>query len=180
MRYFFRGKTPPFTKVLLVESGSRHLLDALIAGLRNSYGDALELGLVTCFAGEPRGFSGEVFRIADYSGRVGRKRLYTELAADGYTIAVIICSGEPIMMKWKLAIGAHVPAKILVLNENGDYFFLDRQHWRITLHFIRYRAGLTGAAAIPAIARLLFFPVTLSYLLLYAAFVHLRRKARTL
>jgi hypothetical protein len=43
------------------------------------------------------------------------------------------------------------------------------------LHFILFRAGLTGAAAIPTIARLLFFPLSLAYLLLYAAFVHLRR-----
>lgn len=180
LRYFFRRKIPAFEKVLLIESGSRHLFDALIAGLRGSYGETLEMGLVTCFAGVPRDFRGEVFRIGDYPGRAGRKRLYKELAAAGYTIAVIICSGESIMMKWKLALGARVPAKILVLNENGDYFWLDWAHWRIALHFIFYRAGLTGSAAIPAIARLLFFPVTLSYLLLYAAVVHLRRKLRTL
>jgi hypothetical protein len=44
------------------------------------------------------------------------------------------------------------------------------------LHFFFFRAGLTGATAVPAIARMLFFPLTLSYLLLYAGAVHLRRK----
>jgi hypothetical protein len=180
LRYFFRRKIPPFTKVLLIESGSRHLFDALITGLKDSYGEDLEMGLVTCFAGVPRGFAGEVFRIADYAGRAGRKRLYAELAARHYAVAAIICSGESIMMKWKWALGARVPAKIFVLNENGDYFWLDWAHWRIALHFLLFRAGLTGSAAIPALARLLFFPVTLSYLLLYSAFVHLRRKLRTL
>jgi hypothetical protein len=165
---------------LFVESGSRHLIEHVIHLLRTHLTDPIEMGLVTCFAGVPKGFEGEVFRIGDYSGRAGRKRLYQELRQRQYPIACIICSAEPIMMKWKWALGARVPAKILVLNENGDFFFLDRGHWRIALHFVLYRAGLTGSAAIPAIARLLFFPVTLTYLLLYAAFVHLRRKWRTI
>jgi hypothetical protein len=47
-------------------------------------------------------------------------------------------------------------------------------------HFMLFRAGLTGAAALPTIARLLFFPLTLAYLLLYAGAVHLRRRIRIL
>jgi hypothetical protein len=48
------------------------------------------------------------------------------------------------------------------------------------LHFMLFRAGLTGGAAIPTIARLIFFPVMLAYLMVYAGFVHLRRKLRTI
>ncbi len=180
MRRFLSRATPDFNKILFIESGSRHLIEHVIGLLRSRLGDAVEMGLVTCFSGTPQGFRGEVFRIGDYQGRAGRKRLYQELAGRDYPIACIICSGEPIMMKWKCALGAHLRSKILVLNENGDFFWLDRGHWRIALHFVLYRAGLTGSAAIPALARLLFFPVTLSYLSLYAAFVHLRRKLRTL
>ena len=174
------GKAPDFNKILFVESGSRHLVEHVIDLLRTHVGDHLEMGLVTCFAGLPKGFEGVVYRIGDYNGRAGRKRLYKELREREFPIACIICSGEPIMMKWKWAIGANVPSKILVLNENADFFWLDRARWRIALHFLLYRAGLTGSAAIPAVARLMFFPVTLGYLLLYAACVHLRRKLRTL
>jgi hypothetical protein len=180
LRHFFSRGNPPFTKVLLIESGSRRLFDDLIAGLYNCYGPQLEIDLVTCFAGVPAGFRGEVFRVEDYSGRAGRKRLYQELAARNYPIAGIICSGESIMTKWKWALAANIHAKVFILNENGDYFWFDAPHWRVMVRFALFRAGLTGAAAIPTMARLLFFPVTLGYLLLYAAFVHLRRNLRTL
>jgi hypothetical protein len=180
LRHFFTRGNPPFTKVLLIESGSRRLFDDLIAGLHETYGDDLPIDLVTCYAGVPQGFNGKVFRVADYQGSAARKRLYAELAAEQYPIAGIICSAEPIMTKWKWVLAAKLPSKVFVLNENGDYFWLDWSHANTILHFALYRAGLTGASAIPTIARLLFFPLTLIYLLLYAAFVHLRRKLRTL
>jgi hypothetical protein len=178
VRYLFTRATPPFTRALLIESGSRRLLDALIPNLYRFYGDQLEIDLVTCYAGVPDGFHGNVYHIANYPGRGGRKRLYAELITKGYPIVGMICSGESIMTKWKWAIAAQVPAKTFVLNENGDYFWVDWSHWRVMLHFALFRAGLTGAAAIPTIARLLFFPVSLAYLLLYAASVHLRRALR--
>jgi len=179
LRYFFSRGNPPFTKVLLIESGSRGLFDNLIPGLYETYGDEIEIDLVTCFAGVPRGFRGKVFRVTDYRGREARKRLYSELKAEAYPIAGMICSGESIMTKWKWALAAQLPSKVFALNENGDYFWLDWSQWRIMLHFALFRAGLTGAAAIPTIGRLVFFPVSVTYLLLYAAFVHLRRKLRS-
>jgi hypothetical protein len=158
-----------------VESGARALYDDLIPSLYKIYGEQLEVDLVTCFAGVPRGFRGAVYRVADYAGAAGRKRLLGKLGAREYKILGIICSGVPIMTKWKWMLAARVPAKVFVLNENADYLWLDHTHWRVILHFVLFRAGLTGAAAIPTIARLLFFPVTLVYLLLYAAFAHLNR-----
>lgn len=180
MKFFFRRHHPPFTKILLIESGSRRLFDGLIPGLIALYGPQLQIDLVTCFAGVPNGFTGEVFRVSDYAGRAGRKRLYAQLAARQYPIAGIICSGEAIMTKWKWALAWKLDAKLFVLNENADYFWFDWSHWRIMSHFILFRAGLTGSAAIPTIARLLFFPATLGYLMLYAGTVHLRRKWRLL
>jgi len=151
--------------------------------LRHLYqvnGSDISIDLVTCFAGVPDGFVGTVYRVTDYTGRVARKRLYDELRSRDYTITGILCSAEPIMTKWKWAIAGQVPAKVIVINENGDYFWFDRTNWRTILHFMLFRAGLTGAAAVPTIARLLLFPFTLGFLILYAAFVHLRRKLRTL
>ena len=180
MKYFFERGHPPFTRVLLIESGSRRLFDGLIPGLLAMYGEQLEIDLVTCFAGVPEGFKGQVFRVGDYAGRAGRKRLYAELAARNYPIAGVICSGEAIMTKWKWVLAGRLRSKLFILNENADYFWFDWSHWRIMLHFLLFRAGLTGSAAIPTIARLLFFPVSLAYLLLYAGTVHLRRRLRIL
>lgn len=181
MRYVFSNRVPPFTRLLLVESGSRYLFDNLLPDLPKIHGEDLQVDLVTCYAGLPQGFRaehGNVYRVTDYPGRANRKRLYRELRANGYNVIGIICAGEPIMTKWKWALALRIPAKVFILNENGDYFWLDRAHWSAVRHFVLFRAGLAGAGAVRTLARLAAFPFTLLYLLLYAAAVHLRRKAR--
>ena len=173
MRYFFRRDIPALTRILLVESGSRHLYDTLIPKLYEIYGDAIEVDLVTCFAGVPEGFRGTLFQITEPDRRL---ELLDKLKARDYAVIGIICAAEPIMTKWKWWLAAKIPAKLFIVNENCDFFWADISQWRLIIHFMFFRAGLTGAAAVPAIARLLFFPVTLTYLLLYAGAVHLRRK----
>jgi hypothetical protein len=160
-----------------VESGSRHLIEQVLRPLRTAHG-AVPVDLVTCYSGAPGGIH-TVHRVADYRGRGGRRKLYRDLAAAGYSIMGIVCSAEPIMTKWKWALAARLPVKVFVINENGDYFWLDRGHWRAIRHFVLYRAGLTGSGAIRTLGRLFAFPFTLLYLLLYASTVHIRRAWRT-
>ena len=182
MRYWVSKRIPAFTRVLLVESGSRHLLEDLLAGLYDVH-PQMTADLLTCFAGVPTKFNstrGKVYRVNDYPTARARKGLYAELTANGYTVVGIICAAEPIMTKWKWMIAARLPAKVFVLNENGDYFWLDRGHWSSIRHFALFRAGLSGAGAVRTLARLMLFPLTLVYLILYAATVHLRRRLRTL
>jgi len=183
LRLFFRRLIPNFERVLLVESGSRALFEELLPGLYPVHPEIERIDLVTCFPGVPKGYDasrGKVYRVTDYAGRAGRKRLFAELRANGYSAAGIICSGEAIMTKWKWVIAARVPCKFFVLNENGDYFWLDYSNAGTIKHFALYRAGLAGADAVPTIARILLFPFTFTYLLAYAAAVHLRRKVRSL
>jgi hypothetical protein len=180
LRHFFRRSIPEFTKILLVESGSRSIFDQLLPRLYSTYGEHLEIDLVTCFAGEPAGFRGAVYRVTDYAGPAARKKLYAELAERRYPMVGIICAAEPIMTKWKWMLAARLRAKVFVVNENVDFFWLDWGHLRIIGHFALFRAGMTGASAAPTLARMLFFPVTLAYLLLYAGTVHLRRRIRLL
>ena len=90
---------------------------------------------------------GDVFQVADYQGKEGRARLYAELRARGYAAIGIICADQPIMTKWKWALAAQIPAKLFVVNENGDFFWVDYTNWRIIVHFFLFRAGLTGAEA---------------------------------
>jgi hypothetical protein len=163
-----------------VESGSRHLIENVIPSLRASFGEHLEIDLLTCYPGVPQGFAGEVFRVTDYSGGAGRSELLSELAGREYAAAGMICSGEPIMTKWKWWLASRLNAKFFVLNENGDYFWLDWWNRATLIRFMTYRAGLTGAAAVPTLIRFMVFPLTLAYLILYACTVHLRRKIRTL
>ena len=179
MRFFFTRRLPQPRRVLLIESGSRYLLEGLIPGLRATY-PAVPIDLLTCYAGLPAGFDAGtiVYRVTDYPGRQGRQRLYRQLAAHRYQVAGIVCSDEPVLTKWKLALAALLPAKVFVLNENGDYFWLDYAHWPSIRHFVLFRAGLAGAGAVRTLARLFLFPFTLLYLLLYASVVHLRKALR--
>jgi hypothetical protein len=180
LRYFFRRHLPPCPRILLIESGSRHLIEGVIPFLHAGFGEALEIDILTCYPGSPRGCGGQVFRVGDYDGAAGRSRLLAELAARDYRLAGMICSAEPIMTKWKWWLAARLKAKFFILNENGDYFWFDWERRRTILQFAVYRAGLTGAAAVPAIVRFLMFPFTLAYLILYACTVHLRRRIRML
>jgi hypothetical protein len=180
MRYFLSKSIPPFSRVLLVESGRRELLEDLLTGLYDSHPE-MTADLVTCYAGIPRNLRadlGQVYRVNDYPGSQLRKRLYKLLDDNRYTIVGIICSAEPIMTKWKWALAGRLPGKVFILNENGDYFWLDRGHLSNIRHFILFRAGLTGSGAVRTIARLVLFPFTLLYLILYAGTVHIRRMLR--
>jgi hypothetical protein len=183
MRYLLSRRVPEFRRVLLVESGTRSLIEDLLPVVYSSHPALERLDVVTCYAGAPRGFDagrGTIFRVHDYRGRPARKLLYGKLRGTGYNIFVMICSGQPIMTKWKWALAWQVPAKILIVNENGDYFFLDRSNWRIVRKFIAFRAGLHGGGAVDVLADVLLLPFTLLYLVLFAAWVHLRRKVRAI
>jgi len=179
LRYFFRRYIPPFTRALLVESGSRGAFDTLVPLLYQIHGEAMELDLLTCHPTTPVGFRGRVYRVEDYSTPATRRRLLSELASNRYAALGILCSGEPIMTKWKWALVARLPAKVFVINEFAGFLYLDWGNVRNLAAFARARLGLSGAAATPAVVRLLLFPFSLLYLLIFAAIVHTKRRIRT-
>ena len=141
LRYFFHPHIPPCSRILLIESGSRRLIERVIPHLRDLFGQDVEMDLVTCYAGEPAGFHGRVFNVNDYGGAAGRNALWADLAQRQYSVAGVICAAEPIMTKWKWWLAAKVPAKIFIINENGDYFWLDRAHFRQLRQFVTLPAG---------------------------------------
>lgn len=181
MRYFLSRRLPPADAILLVESGSRGLVEGLLPSLRETWGEEAFIDLVTCYSKVPKGCAPEttrIYRVTDYRGREGRRKLYAELKRNRYAILGIICSGEPVMLKWKWMLAARVPAKVFVVNENGDYFWLDRGHLGPLRELVLERAGLAGAGAVRTLGRIFSFPFTLLYLLLYAATIHTRRALR--
>jgi hypothetical protein len=180
VRYFLTGRQPAATSILLVESGSRGILERVIPGLQRSWGKDAAIDLVTCYATLPAGFppSTRLYRVADYRGSEGRGKLYRELARHCYSHLGLVCSAEPLMTKWKWMLAARIPAKVFLINENADYFWFDRMHLAPAWGFVMLRTGLAGAGAVRILARLFSFPFTLLYLLLYAAAVHMRRALR--
>jgi hypothetical protein len=181
VRYVLKIGDPPVTSILLVESGSRHLLEKLILTLRQTWGETIPIDLVTCYNTLPSGFdpkATQLYCVTEYRGRALRRRLYRELAAKRYAYVGIVCSGEPLMTKWKWAVASRVPAKLFIINENADFFWFSRSHWRVVLRFALLRSGLAGAGAVRMLTGLILFPFTLMYLLLYATAVHTRRVLR--
>lgn len=181
MRYFLSRRHPPVRSILLIESGSRGILERAIAPLRGTWGDEVPIDLVTCYGGLPAGLRPEttqIYSVIDHRDRESRRRLLRELLAKRYTLVGIVCSDEPLMTKWKWALALRLPAKVFIINENGDYFSLDRSHWSNLWRFALSRSGLGGAGAVRTLARLISFPFALLYLLLYATTVHARRALR--
>jgi hypothetical protein len=181
VRYFLSHGHAPVSSILLVESGSRHLLERAIVPLRHTWGDDIFVDLVTCYSGLPRGFSPEttrVYHVGDYRGRAGRRRLYRQLVQNRYGMVGIVCSAQPLMTKWKWALALRIPAKVFIINENGDYFPVEIYQWINLWRLILIRAELDDGGAVRTLARVISFPFTLLYLLLYATTVHTRRALR--
>jgi len=181
VRYFLTGRQPKVGAILLVESGSRGLIEGVIGGLRHTWGDSVNIDLVTCYSSLPKGFEAHntrVYRVGDYRGRAARARLVAELRGNRYGLLGIVCSGEVVMAKWKWMLALRVPAKVFIINENGDYFWLDRLHLNTLRQFVLFRSGLAGAGAVRTLVRLISFPFALVYLLAYAASAHARRALR--
>jgi hypothetical protein len=175
LKRFLSKRIPKLNNLVLVESGDREIVEKLLPSL---YQHCLYIDLVTCFAGPPQHFHaarGRIYDIADYQGREGRKRLYAELWDKRYSAVGIVCADQPIMTKWKWAIAAQLPGKLFVVNENVDYFWVDRGNWKTVRHFALFRAGLSGADAVRTLTQLAVFPFTILYLLLYAGWIHGRR-----
>jgi hypothetical protein len=180
MRRVFSLLPPTGTRILLIESGSRAILEGIIAHLNSTWGENVPIDLVTCYAGVPAGLNAndKVFRSADYSTPELRRQLLVELKSRDYAYAGMICAAEPVMNKWKWWLAVRVPAKFFVINENGDYFWINRKNAKAIRGFVLVRMGLSGAGAMHTLGRLLAFPFGVLYLLLYAGAVHLRRLVR--
>ncbi len=185
MRYFFarRGPSPdaPPSRMLLVESGSRSVLESGIERFRSIYGDLVQFDLLTCLPGLPQALnpaSTRVFRVTECRTRADRRKLLGAIRRQGYRLLGIICSDEPVMTPWKIAVAAILPAKVLVFNENADFFWLDWRHRGAIRRFVFARAGLLDEGAVRKLARVAAFPSVLVYLLAYAAWIHLRRRWR--
>jgi len=179
MNRFLTRRVPDLRRVLLVESGSREIFDRLIPTLAERT-PGISVDVVTCFPGVPRGPVANTFYVVNYTTAEARRGLTAELRANRYDAIGILCAGMPIMTKWKWALAYRIKAKLLIINENCDYFWADRGNWPTIRRFALIRSGLSGARTFPALTRMLAFPFTLLYLLLYAAAVHTRRHLRQL
>jgi hypothetical protein len=179
MRYL-TAACPPFAGVILVESGSRAVLDAAVPRLRGVLGTGIAFHLVTCRPGAPLslGPNPSVWRTQDHAAPDERARMVRELTATGATVLAMICSGEPIMTRWKWWLAWQLPAKVLIVNENADCFWLDSTNLAMLQRLAFVRLGFAAGFPAKTAARLAMAPLVFVFLLIYAAAVHLRRALR--
>jgi hypothetical protein len=168
--------------VLFIESGSRAIATKVLPFLYDRHA-AETVDLITCFEGAPATFrelQGNVRRSFHYPNRHSRRQLVRELRARQYHVIAMICSGEPYLAGYKLALATLLPAKILVVNENADYFWFDRGSLRLIGKLLAARAGLDAEGSARTVAQIMSFPFALLVLLGFAARVHLMRQLRLL
>lgn len=179
---FLSRRAVPFTRVLLVESGSRAIAEKILVSFYERHCAEI-VDLLACVDGQPGSFRpehGQTFRSFDYPAGPARRQLLRDLRTRRYDVLAIICSGEPFLARYKFALAALLPAKVLIVNENGDYFWFDRGSLAILGKLFATRAGLAGDSGLRTLTRIAGLPFTLALLLGFAARVHLSRQMRLL
>ena len=174
MRGFLTRNAPPVTRILLVESGPRELGQKAIGRLQAVFPDA-SIDVLCCISTVPEGVE-RAWRVQDHSG--GRWGLLRELRRERHPVAAVLMGDDGIMGPWRWATLAALPAKFLIVNENADFFWLDRGHLGPLTQFLQRRSGLGEDSVLRTLWRVLAFPFVLSYLLFYAAYVHAVRWIR--
>lgn len=180
MKRFLSRQSPDPRRILVIESGSRPVLENWLHRLTHHYGKA-RIDILTCYEGlplnhTPLGESGTVYSTHDYPSSESRNELVKELKNNQYDMVGIICSGEPIMTRWKWFLTWKIPAKVFIINENSDWFWFDRGSIGILRSMASNRTGMSGSGILRQPLKLILFPLTLTYLAAYATFMHIRRK----
>jgi hypothetical protein len=157
----------------------------LIPRLREVFGPQTPIDLLTCLPILPDslfaaggGQGPQVWRVTDCRDGRSRWRLLREIRSRRYPVTAVLCANSPLMASWRTAAFFLFPSKFLIVNENADFFWLDRGHCRNLLQLWMHRSGVFEESAVRAAARLAAFPFTLAFLLVYAAYVHIARGLR--
>ena len=177
MRGFLTRTLPEPSHVLLIESGSRELGELALATLKKAFGEQTPIDVFHCQTASLAG-ANESWRASDYAGASARLGLVRRLRSRRPSIAAAIFSDDPTLGPWKWLLLATLNSKFLILNENGDFFWLDRGHLPNLFDMLQRRVGFAGETVTEAIAGLLAFPFVVVYLAAYAGYVHSVRGIR--
>jgi hypothetical protein len=185
MRYLF-GSFPGGDDVFLIESGSPNVSLRVVDKVRKIFPKA-RYHLLTCWPetvhdprSQPAGPYHSLFRAADYPTTLDKLRLLLSLARRRWRVLVILCTGEQVLWRWKMLALAIFPSKVLIANENADFFWLDWAHRRNLRQFIAVRGGVNRDEIAATILRAMVLPFTFVFLLLTALYLYSRRWRRLL
>jgi hypothetical protein len=185
MKYLF-GSFPGADDVFLIESGSPDVSLRVVDKVRTIFPKA-RYHVLTCWPETahtprlpPKGPYASLFRAADYPTTLDKLRLLLSLARRRWRVLVILCTGEQVLWRWKMLALVIFPSKILIANENADFFWLDWAHRRNLRQFIAVRGGVNRDEIAATILRAMVLPFTFLFLLLTALYLYTRRWRRLL
>jgi hypothetical protein len=176
---FFQSAAPSARDILLIESGSQVIFRRGLATIRRSFPEA-RLHLLTCWPDPPPGPFASLHRVRDYTSRRNKLRLLRSFRKQPVDVLAILCSKEPVLFSWKMLALLLIPAKALILNENGDFLWLDWQNREAVRQFLHTRWGIFHQEMFLTFLRALAFPFTVLFLLAHAAWLYGRRWRRLL
>lgn len=172
--------TPELDRVLVIESGSRSAAERYLTELYIKEG-AQAVDVLTCYSVPPATFDtgkGHVYFTHKAQTGAARDALFRQFSEARYSAVCMLCTGENIMTKWKWVAAARIPAKVMIVNESADSFWLDRGHWRELRRMANDRYGLTTVSLLKLAVQAAAIPFTLTVLLSFAAWAHTRRLLR--
>jgi hypothetical protein len=179
MRGVLSSRQGSFDQILVVESCAREATERFLKHVYETQ-RSRRVDLVTCYSGAPAAFDaarGAIYSIHQPEIAEKRGKFISGLNSSPYTLVAIFCTGAPILNKWKWAIALRTRAKVLIVNEHADFFFLDLANRRLARRLLSQRFGGRGSIDVRAIAGVLLVPFTISFLLCYAGLAHVRRLA---
>ncbi|MBI4461180.1 MAG: hypothetical protein HY648_14125 [Acidobacteria bacterium] len=179
MKYFFRTTIPSVHDVLLIESGSPKVVERSLGGVRRIFPGA-RYHLLTCQADASSRPFDTVFRSSDYPSWWSKLLLLLSFRKKGYEVVAVLCTKERILWRWKMLALAVIPAKVLIINENADFFWLHWRNWRTFRQLVSVRWGMAAKlrALCSGALHALLFPFLLLFLISNAAFLYARRWGR--
>ena len=179
MKYFFRRKIPVAGDILFMESGSPEVARRALEGIRKIFPRA-RYHLCTCQPVPSTTMFSSVFQVTDYPTGWEKLGLLFSFWRKGWEVLVILCTGEPLLWRWKILALAILPAKVIIVNENADFFWLDWGNRATLRRLMGIRWGVNLDEILFTMLRAVAFPFTLLLLLATAGFLYLRRARRLL
>jgi len=160
-----------------MESGSPDVAQRALEGIRKIFPRA-RYHLCTCQPVSSAATFSSVFQVTDYPTGWEKLGLLFSFWRKRWEVLVILCTGEPLLWRWKILALAVLPAKVIIVNEHADFFWLDWENLATLRRLMGIRWGVNLDELLFTLLRAVAFPFTLLLLLATAGFLYMRRARR--
>ena len=181
MKWFLHKRTPPVTRLLLIESGYREETGQLIPHLRDHVCGSAPIDLFTYLPDNPEGLGEhtQIWRSYDAVSNAERWALLQRLRKEKHPAVAIICGGSPMLRLWKYVLVVMLPSKIFLIQDQSVFFWLDFWHWQVITSYVTDQCRQLLEQFLRAMVQWISLPFTLCLLLAFAIKAHIGRLVRS-